>query len=157
MGRLFERYVRNARLIGALYCIIPAVGWFLAAILLNPFRSVYLFRLAISVAIGGYLGARANEYGLRLWLAKHRSPDGPATIADGAFIGAGVGLAATLLTPLMGLIASNHPEEAKFLVILSWLVALFNGCWVGALVARWGLASTGSPTPAPTPKPDKPS
>jgi len=149
MGGLFGWYVRHARLLGALFCLVPTAIWFSVVVAVNPFREVYLVRLAISVIIGGYLAARANEYGIRLWLAKHRSPEGPATVADGAIMGAFVGLATSLLPPLTGLIASHHLEEAMIYVIASWLFALFNGCWVGALVARSGIKH---PSPIPDPK-----
>lgn len=147
MGRLFEGYRRHARLIGVLYCIIPTVAWFIVVVALNPLREVYLLRVGISVTVGSYIAARANEYGVRLWLAKHRSPDGPATVGDGAILGSFVGLASSLIPPLTSLIGTRHPEEAKLFIIASWLLALFNGCWVGALVARSGLKGQG-PNPA---------
>jgi len=139
MGGFFEGYRRHARLIGALYCIVPTLVWFGIVFAANPFREIYLARLGVSVVVGGFIAAKANEYGVRLWLAKHRSPEGPATVADGAVIGAFVGLASSLLPPLTALVATRHPEEVKMFIIASWLVALFNGCWVGAVVAHSGL------------------
>ncbi len=138
MQRFCDAYIRHVRLIGALYCILPVVAWFVIVLVAIPFRSVYALRLVLAVIGGGYLGARANEYGLGLWLLKHRSPAGPAGVTDGAIIGAGIGLAAALLPPLLNPIGTNHAEEARLAVILVWLGSLGLGALVGATLAAIG-------------------
>jgi hypothetical protein len=103
-----------------------------------PFREVYLLRLALSLLLGGWIAARVNDYGVRLWLMKHRSQEGPGTISDGLLIGAGVGVGTTFLPPLTSLIATNHPEEAKLLIILSWSAGIVFGGLIGGTLASIG-------------------
>lgn len=143
-----EFYVRHGKLFGFLYCAVPVLIWFGITFTTVPFRSVYLLRLVLSLVIGGYFAARANEFGLELWLLKHRSAAGPATVADGAAIGAGIALGCCLFPPLTALIASHHLEDAKSFVILCWLVAVaiggINGCLLAA-VGRRHLPAGGAP------------
>ncbi len=106
---------------------------------LVSFREVYLLRLALSLLLGGWIAARINDYGVRLWLIKHRSQECPATIADGILIGAGVGMGTTFLPPLTSLIATHHPEEAKLLIIVSWAAGIVFGGIIGGLLALIGL------------------
>lgn len=138
LGRLSESYLRHLRGIGALYCIVPVALWLVGIVALLPFRGVYLLRFGLSVAIGGSLAARANEYGVNLWLTKHRSAAGPASVVDGLLIGAAVGMACGLVPPLTNLIGSNHPEEAKLAVILCWLVCMLIGASLGGSLAAVG-------------------
>ncbi len=128
-------FIRHARLAGALYCIVPSVVWFVGGLVLVPFREVYVLRLGLSIAVGGWIAAWLHEYGVKTWLIKHRSTDGPATAMDGVLIGAAVGAGISILPALTGLIGTNHPEEAKAVVIGTWLVSLAIGACVGAVLA----------------------
>jgi len=138
MKRLCETYIRNARLIGAFYCWVPAVAWFTTMMFVVPFREVYLLRLAVVLIVGGYVAAQMNDYGVHLWLIKHRSNDGPATVVDGILIGAGVGIGTTFLPPITSLIATRHPEEAKLFIIIVWAVGIVFGGIIGGILAWIG-------------------
>lgn len=136
MKRLCDFYIRHAGLIGALYCAIPNIVWFVLALLFVPFREVYLLRLVLSLAVGCTIAAYLNRYGVETWLSKHRSPNGPATILDGVLIGAAIGIGSALLPTLSVLICSNHLETAKTAIIFTYLSATFLGGVFGALIAR---------------------
>jgi hypothetical protein len=135
---LTDVYLRNLRAIGALYCIVPVAVWSVGLFTLTPFRGVYVLRVALSVIVGGYLAARANEYGVTLWLTKHRSSSGPASVGDGMLIGAAVGMAVALIPPLTNLIASNHPADATLAIILCWLATMLCGAIIGGVLASIG-------------------
>ena len=138
MNRLCEIYIRHAKLIGAFYCWVPTVAWFTAIMSVVPLREVYLLRLAIAFFVGGYVAARMNDYGVHLWLIKHRSKDGPATVADGILIGAGVGIGITFLPPLSSLIGTRHPEEAKLFIIIAWAAGIVLGGLIGGVLSSIG-------------------
>jgi hypothetical protein len=139
MQRFGDSYIRHARLGGALYCIVPSVAWFVGGLCVIPFREVYLLRLGIAVLVGGWVAAWLHAYGVKIWLIKHRSPAGPATAVDGALIGTAVGGGIQVIPALTAFIATNHPEEAKAIVIGVWLVSLVIGALVGASLASiWG-------------------
>jgi hypothetical protein len=138
MKRICEFYIRWAKLIGALYCILPTLAWFTAMLHLVPFRAIYLLRLVLVVVFGGPIAALVNEYGVHLWLIKHRSREGPATTLDGALIGAGVGMGITYLPPLTSLIATHHPEQAKFFILACWSAGIILGGLSGSLLAMIG-------------------
>jgi uncharacterized RDD family membrane protein YckC len=139
MKRFGDLYIRHARLVGALYCIVPALAWFVVGICLIPFREVYLLRLGLSVVVGGCVAAWVHEYGVKIWLVKHRSPEGPAGVVDGALIGAAVGFSTQILSALTSLIATNHPEDAKTIIIGAWLTSVAMGALVGSVMASvWG-------------------
>ena len=138
MNRLCESYIHNAKLIGAFYCWIPTMVWFGAMMFVVSFREVYILRLALALLFGGWIAARINDYGVRLWLIKHRSQEGPANIVDGILIGAGVGMGTTFFPPLTSVIATNHPEEAKLLIILSWSAGIICGGRIGGTLASIG-------------------
>ena len=138
MNRLCEIYIRRAKLIGICYCAVPVIAWFVAMICVVPFRGVYLLRLALSLIVGGYIAACLNDYGVRLWLLKHRSKEGPATVTDGFLMGAGVGVGINFIPPLTALIGTNHPEEAKLLILMSWLAGIVVGGLIGAILASFG-------------------
>jgi len=138
MRRLCQVYIRRVKVIGVLYCAVPTLVWFLAVFATVPFRSVYVLRLGLSLVIGGWIGAQLNSFGLSLWLTKHRSQDGPATVADGALIGAAVGVGTALLPPLTGLIGTHHLEAAKSFIICSWTGAAVVGALVGSGLAVIG-------------------
>ena len=138
MKKLAEWYVRRAGLIGFLYCVVPVIAWFGSVFFLVPFREVYLIRLAISVLVGGPVGAVMNRLAVGLWVGKHRSTHGPGTFFDGLFVGAGTGIGVTLLPPLTALIGTNHPEMAKSFIIIAWLVAVLNGAIIGGVLSLIG-------------------
>ena len=76
---------------------------------------------------------------MKIWLIKHRSTEGPATVVDGALIGAAVGVGIQILPALTGLIATNHPEEAKAVIIGVWLASIGIGALIGSVLASvWG-------------------
>jgi len=142
--RVASLYVRRTALFGALWCIVPtAIVWIVMLSASLPFRPVYLLRFAVTAVVGGALGAFANRYGVSLWLLKHRSPEGPATVLDGASIGAAVGWITGLVGPLAGFIATDDVEGAKTIVIVAWLAAAVTGTIAGALLAHLWLSEFG--------------
>ncbi len=150
MKALCDFYIRRAKLIGALFCIVPTLAFFIVLGLTIPFREVYLLRLLLSVIGGGALGAFANDYGIRLWLIKHRSAAGPATRLDGALIGAAVGIAVALVPPLTLLIASNHLSAALAGIVIVYLATMANGAMIGMFVAAIGIKYLDRNVPAGT-------
>jgi hypothetical protein len=138
MKGLCEFYIRHPRLIGACYCILPLIATYAILFTTNPFRAVYVLRLVLSLVLGIPIAAYVNEFGLRLWLIKHRSAEGPATVYDGFLIGAGIGLAAVFVPPLLSLIATHHLEEVKLLIIAGWGAGVLVGGMIGALLAAIG-------------------
>ena len=138
--RVCAVYIRHAGLIGALYAIVPVALWFGLCLIFIPFREVYLLRLVLSLLVGGGMGAYLNRFGLKLWLLKHRSTEGPATVLDGALIGGAIGAGIALLPPLTALIGSNDLEVAKTFIIVSWLAACFLGLIIGGTLAVFGRA-----------------
>lgn len=139
MKRLYDFYLAHPRLIGALYCIVPVSLGFAILFAANPFRGVYVLRLILSLALGAPLAAWLNEFGLRLWLLKHASPAGPASVLDGVLIGAAVGAGAALVPPLTTLLASHHLEDAKTIIIVCWVAALLVGGIIGGSLAVIGI------------------
>ncbi len=121
-----------------MYYAVPCLGWFLIAIVSMPFRKVYLLRLGLSLTFGCAITAYLNRYGLEMWLSKHRGKDGPATVCDGALIGAAIGIGAALLPTLSMLIKTNHPEMAKTTIIVTYLVATSAGGIIGSVIAAIG-------------------
>jgi hypothetical protein len=77
MKRITDFYIKHAELIGALYCAVPVVLWFVATLVFFRFRGVYVLRLILSIVIGCPLAAYFNRHGLEMWLAKHRGNTGP--------------------------------------------------------------------------------
>lgn len=138
MKETCEAYVRRARLFGALYSIVPTVLWSVGSLIVIPFRPVYTLRIVLSLFVGGVSAAVANDIGTRLWVAKHRSPAGPASAAEGMFVGAAVGLFSVLLPPLTMLISSNHPEDAKTFIIAMWLAGPVIGGTLGGIFGAIG-------------------
>lgn len=138
MKRICEAYVRNARLIGALYCAVPVAIWYGGMFATTPFRAVYILRLILSLGIGCWVAAYLNNYGVQLWVTKHRSQAGPATAWDGFMIGCGVGLGTVLFPPLVALIATHHLEEVKTLIICCWLAGIICGALNGGFLGSIG-------------------
>jgi len=143
MRRLCEWYVRRVPIIGFLYCAVPTLIWFGGLFATVEFRRVYLARLAISLVVGGAVAAWVNRFGVSLWVIKHRSKAGPATVLDGALIGVATGWASALVPPLTALIATQHPGLAKLFIIAAWLAAAALGALVGAILAAVGRAHLG--------------
>jgi len=135
MKRLCDLYIRHAGLIGAIFCIIPTLVWFIGMFLTIPFREVYLLRMGLCLVIGSSIAAYLNRYGVESWLCRHRSSSGPATIVDGILIGAAVGIGSALLPALTALIRTNHPEEAKTFIIISYLSVILVGAVIGGVLA----------------------
>jgi hypothetical protein len=136
--RACDFYIRHVRFIGALYCVVPTLAWFGGTFAKVDFREVYLARLGISLVVGGLIAAWVNRFGLWLWIIKHRSPRGPATVIDGGLIGAAVGVGSCFLPPLTSLIHTNHPEMAKTFIIIAWLAAPAIGAVIGMILAAVG-------------------
>jgi hypothetical protein len=138
MKRLASFYLARAKLIGALYCAIPVLAWFLVSLLTIPYRQVYLLRLGLVLTVGCTVAALLHDYGVKLWVIKHRSAAGPAGVLDGMLIGMSTGLGINFLPPLVSLIASNHLEEAKSMIIIAWLAAGALGAIMGAVLGAVG-------------------
>lgn len=135
MKRLCDFYIQRAGSIGVIYCAVPNLVWFVAALLSVPFREVYLLRLGLSLVVGCAITAYLNRYGVEIWLCKHHGANGPATVLDGVLVGAAVGLGSALLPTLSVLISSNHPELAKTVIIVTYLSATFVGGIFGMTLA----------------------
>jgi hypothetical protein len=106
--------------------------------LTQDFRGVYLLRLALALTVGSAVAALANRLGVRLWVAKHLSPQGPGTVLDGVLIGVACGWGAALVPPLTALIGSQHIEMAKTFIIAAWLITTTNGAVLGGILAAVG-------------------
>jgi hypothetical protein len=145
MKRLCDAYIRKPCTIGLIYGIIPPLIWLVFSCTVLEFRQVYLLRAVIALVIGGVLGAGLNRFGLMLWLTKHRSTEGPASVLDGTLIGAAIGCGMNILPPLTSLISSNHPEQAKTFIICSWLAACVIGGLMGTVLAVFGRAHVERP------------
>jgi len=139
MKKIVDLYVANAKLVGVLYCAVPAFIWFAAVLAFVPFRQVYLLRLALCLAVGCPVGAYLNQYGLNQWLLKHKSASGPGTVSDGILNGGAIGLGIALLPALTALISSNHVEEAKTFIIAVYLGSALLGGLIGGISAVNGI------------------
>jgi uncharacterized membrane protein len=139
MKRITDFYIKHAELIGALYCAVPVVLWFVATLVFFRFRGVYVLRLILSIVIGCPLAAYFNRHGLEMWLAKHRGNTGPATVTDGMLNGAAVGMGLAVLPALTSLIGTNHLEMAKTFIIVVYVFSAVAGGIIGALIASIGI------------------
>ncbi len=137
MKRLCDFYIRHAGMIGAAYCAVPALAWFTWMLFIS-FRQVYVFRLVLCLVFGCAIAAYLNYRGVQMWLCKHRSQQGPASIMDGVLVGAAIGMGAALLPSLTSLIYSNHLELAKSIIIITYVSAAFLGGVIGAILAVIG-------------------
>ncbi|MFC1851986.1 hypothetical protein ACFL27_17475 [candidate division CSSED10-310 bacterium] len=138
LKRLSNFYIHHAGLIGIFYCALPSIAWFLYALVFFPVRPVYLLRLGLCLFVGCPLAALINKQGVEMWLAKHRGATGPATIVDGMFNGAAVGIGIAFLPTLTSLIASNHPDMAKAFVIVTYITVVVLGGIMGSAMAFIG-------------------
>jgi hypothetical protein len=138
MKKLCDLYVAKAGLIGALFCIIPTVLGFAVVFCTVPFREVYLLRMAIAILVGGPVAACLNRFGLSLWLIKHTSPKGPATILDGMLIGWFLGMGMAVIPAFTHFIASNGMDGTKTIVIAIWFIAGIVGAIIGGILGLVG-------------------
>lgn len=138
MKRIVDFYLAHPKLIGAVYCAVPALAWFAISLTTHAFRDVYLLRLALCLVIGCPVGAYLNKYFLELWLLKHRSPLGPGKLSDGILNGGAIGLGIALLPALTPFINSSDIEGAKTFVIAVYLGSAALGAIVGGIVTVAG-------------------
>jgi hypothetical protein len=138
MKKLCDLYVAKAGLIGALYCIVPTLIGFAFVFCMVPFRQVYLYRLAIAILVGGPVAAWLNRFGLSLWMIKHTSPKGPATVLDGALIGWFLGMGMAVVPAFVHFIASNGMSGTKTIVIVIWFIAGLVGALIGGTLGWIG-------------------
>ncbi len=138
MKRLCYSYIRHAGIIGAIYCAIPSIAWFVVMIVFEPFRAVYVLRIFLCLTFGCAIAAFLNQWGLDMWLIKHRGQDGPATVSDGTLTGAAIGVGSGLLPPLSSLILTNHLEMAKTFIIVTYLCSALVGGVFGTFYAVVG-------------------
>jgi hypothetical protein len=139
MKKLCDLYVARAGLIGALYCVIPTLIGFAVVFCTVPFREVYLYRLAIAIFVGGPVAAWLNRFGLSLWICKHSSPKGPATVLDGAVIGWFLGMGMAVIPAFVHFIASNGMDGTKTIVIAIWFIAGAVGAILGGTLGWIGV------------------
>ena len=139
MKKLCDLYVAKAELIGALYCLVPTLIGFGIMFFVVPFRSVYILRLAIALFVGGPVAAWLNRFGLSLWLIKHASPQGPATLLDGALIGWFLGMGMAVIPAFTHFIASNGMDGTKTIVLLIWFIAGTVGAIFGTIIGSIGV------------------
>jgi MFS family permease len=144
MKRLCDFYIQHAGLIGAVYCTVPNLVWFFAALLCVTFRGVYLLRLVLSLVVGCAIASYLNRYGVDTWLCKHRSANGPATILDGILVGAAIGVGSALFPTLTVLISSSDTEKAKTIIIITYISATFVGAVFGSVLAAIARKYVGS-------------
>ena len=138
MKKLCDLYVAKAGFIGALYCVIPTLIGFAVVFCTVPFREVYLCRLAIAILVGAPVAAYLNRFGLSLWICKHTSPKGPATVLDGALIGWFLGMGMAVVPAFVHFIASNGMDGTKTIVIAIWFIAGVVGAILGGALGLVG-------------------
>jgi len=138
MKKLCDLYVAKAGFIGALYCMVPTLMGFAVMFCVAPFRQVYLLRLAIAVLVGGPVAACLNRFGLSLWMCKHSSPKGPATVLDGALIGWFLGMGMAVVPAFVHFIGSNGMSGTKTIVIVIWFIAGVVGAIIGGTLGLVG-------------------
>jgi hypothetical protein len=103
-----------------------------------PFRPVYLCRLTIAVLVGGPVAAWLNRFGLSLWLIKHASPNGPATVLDGTLIGWFLGMGMAVIPAFVHFLASSSLSGTKTIVLAIWLIAGAVGAVIGGTLGLIG-------------------
>jgi hypothetical protein len=131
-------YINHSALIGAILFLIPAISVFAWVFTFQPFRSIYVVRFILTVAIGGAIAAFIHRYGISLWISKHFSSKGPAGIFDGIAIGAAVGLFMALVPALFSLIQSNNLEQTLSFIMASYLASALLGGILGGAAAAIG-------------------
>jgi hypothetical protein len=138
MKSVAKFYIAHAMPIGAILFLIPVVAVFLWMFVNLPFREIYVLRFALTAVVGGIIAAFVHRYGISLWVIKHQSQKGPAGFIDGMAIGAAVGLLMALVPPLFSLIQSNHPEQTKTFIIVSYIGGAVAGGLLGGIVSAVG-------------------
>ena len=128
-------YIQHAKLIGFFYCFIPVLIWFGYILATTEFREIYILRIILSVFVGGGIATYLNEYGLKLWLIKYYSKN-KAGVLDGRIIGSSLGTGIAIFPSLTSLIYSHHIEQAKWFIILSWLISWLIGGIIGSSLAK---------------------
>ena len=134
--RIGSFYTRKIWLFATLYCVIPVSIWFIWVILTNPFREIYLVRIAISFIIGIPISIFFNKYGVELWLMKNENKK--AEVLDGVLIGGFVGAWTVMIPVFTSLIYTNHLEQAKTFIIIAWLISVAVGSIIGGFLANIG-------------------
>ena len=129
-------YIRNIWLFATFYCVVPISAWFIWILLTNPFREVYLLRIAISFIIGIPISIFFNKYGVELWLMKHKNKK--AGILDGVLIGGFVGAWTVMIPVFTSLIHTHDLEQAKTFIIIAWLISVAVGSIIGGFLANIG-------------------
>ena len=138
MKKLCDLYVARAGLIGALYCMVPTLIGYAIMFCVVPFREVYLVRLAVVLLLGAPVAAYLNRFGLSLWLIKHNSPKGPATVLDGSLIGSFLGMGMSVIPAFVHCIASNGMDGTKTVIICIWFLGGAAGAIIGAILGLVG-------------------
>lgn len=138
MKKLCDLYVAKAGFIGALYCVVPTLIGFAIVFCVAPFRQVYLYRLAVAILVGAPVAAHLNRFGLSLWIIKHASPKGPATVLDGVLIGFFLGMGMAVIPAFTHFIASNGMSGTKTLVLAIWSIAGAVGAIIGGILGWVG-------------------
>ena len=87
--------------------------------------------MAIAILVGGPVAAWLNRFGLSLWMIKHASPKGPATVLDGMLIGWFLGMGVAVIPAFVHFIASNGMDGTKTIVIAIWFLAGVVGAIIG--------------------------
>ena len=138
MKKLCDLYVAKAGVIGALYCMVPTLIGFVVVFCVMPFRQVYLYRLAIAILVGVPVAAYLNRFGLSLWMIKHASPKGPATVLDGMLMGSFLGMGMAVIPAFTHFIASSNVSRTQTIVLGIWLVAGVVGAIIGGILGMVG-------------------
>jgi len=146
MRRLCDIYIARAGFFGALFVIVPTVIGHAILYCVHPFRGVYLLRLAIAILVGGPVGAYLNRFGLSLWLLKHASANGPATVLDGALIGWFLGMGMAVIPAFTHFISSSDLSQTRTSVLAIWFLAGAVGAMLGSTMGLIGTKYLGRPS-----------
>ncbi|MGA1871489.1 MAG: hypothetical protein ACMUJM_23425 [bacterium] len=138
MKKLCNFYIKHILSIGALMCIIPVLFSALYIYLTLPLRQVYIFRLILSLIFGGLAGAYSNSYAVTNWLLRVTKKEYVKGVLNGGVGGLFAGIGTAAIPPLTGLIYSNHIEEAKTIIIATWIFGAMAGILVGSTLGFIG-------------------
>ena len=139
MKKLCDLYVAKAGLIGALFCLVPTLVGFAVVFCVVPYRQVYLYRMAIAILVGSPVAAYLNRFGLSLWMIKHASPKGPATVLDGTLIGWFLGMGMAVIPAFTHFLSSNGMDGTKTIVLAIWFIAGLMGAILGTVIGSIGV------------------
>lgn len=118
--------------------IIPVTFAAIYIYLTLPLRQVYILRFILSVILGGLAGAYSNSYAVTNWLLRVKKKEYVRGILDGGVGGLFAGIGTAAIPPLTGLIYSNHIEEAKTIIIATWIFGAVAGLITGSLLGFIG-------------------